>query len=44
VAPLILNLNTKWRRNNLIMGAEGGIGVATGPGLLPAHSMRVLDL
>jgi len=43
VAPLILNLDIKWRRNNLIMGADGGIGVATGPGLLPVHSIRVLD-
>jgi len=44
VTPLILNLDTKWRRNSLFMGAEGGIGVATGPGLLPVHSMRVLDI
>ena len=44
MAPLILTLDTKWRRNNLFMGAEGGIGVATGPGLLPVHCIRVLDL
>jgi hypothetical protein len=43
VAPLILNLDTKWEKNNLIMGAEGGIGVATEPGLLPVHSIRVLN-
>jgi len=44
VAPLILNLDNKCRRNNLLMGAEGGIGVAWGPGLLPVHSIRVMDL
>ena len=44
VALLVLNLDTKWRRNNLIMRAEGGIGGACGPGLLPVHSIRVLDL
>jgi hypothetical protein len=44
VAPLILNLDTKWRRNNLFMGAEGGILVAGGPGLLPVRSIRILDL
>jgi hypothetical protein len=38
VAPLTLNLDT----NNLLMGAEGGLGVARGPGLLPVHSVRVL--
>ena len=44
VAPLILNLDTKLWRNNLFMGVEGGISVATGPGLLPVQSIRDLDL
>ena len=44
MAPLILNLDTTWWRNNLFMGAEGGIGVACGPGSLPVHCIRVLDL
>jgi len=44
VVPLILNLDTKWSRNDLYIVAERGIGVATGPGLLPVYSIRVLDL
>ena len=44
MVPLILNLDTKWSRNDLYIVAERGIGVATGPGLLPVYSIRVLDL
>jgi hypothetical protein len=42
--PLVLNFDTMWRRNNLIMGAEGGIDVACGPGLFLFHFIGVLVL
>jgi hypothetical protein len=42
VAPLILNLDTKWR-GKFDNEDGGGIGVTTGPDVLPFHSIRVLN-
>ena len=38
VTPLILNLDTKWRRNNLFMEGGGGGSLA------PAHSNKHCEL